>query len=134
MEKRKFVYPSPDVVKYINEVVNLMSARRADKHKLLRPEEYTEAVMNEAKGMKGDVYEKCAVILRGLITAHGFASGNKRTAFIVSAYFLKKNGGKVKFRDFGKAEKVLKNVRLYNLKEISGWLRTGEIDETKFKR
>ncbi|MCK4532082.1 MAG: Fic family protein [Candidatus Aenigmarchaeota archaeon] len=134
MAKRKFVYPSPDVVRYINEVVNLMSTRKADAHKLLRSEEYIKRIIDDVKSTRGDEYDKCAVLLRDLITTHGFASGNKRTAFIVSVYFLKKNGGRVKFRDFDKVEKILKNIRLYNIIEISNWLRTGNIDETKFKR
>jgi prophage maintenance system killer protein len=134
MAKRKFVYPSPDVVIYINKVVNLMSTVKADSHKILMDEGFVKSKIEEAKKAGGDVYDKCALLLSGLTVVHGFASGNKRTAFIVSVYFLKKNGGKVRFRNFDDVERILKNIRLYNVKEISKWLRTGEIDETKFKR
>jgi prophage maintenance system killer protein len=107
---------------------------KADTYKLLRDESFIEIILREVKEKEGDVYDKAAILLRGLITTHGFASGNKRTGFVVTTYFIKVNGGKPKFNEFGKVGKVLRNIRLYNIKEISEWLRTGDIDENKFKR
>jgi len=46
---------------------------------------------------------------------------------------LKKNRGKIRVKNFNKAERIITNIRIYKPKEIVGWLRTGEIDETKIE-
>lgn len=130
----EFEYPSKESIISVNKMVNLMSNMKADAHKLLRSEDFIDVIINKVMETEGDVFEKAAVLLDSLVKTHGFASGNKRTGFVVTTYFIKKNGGKARFEDFDKVEKVLRNIRLYNIKEITEWLRTGNIDETKFKR
>ena len=130
----ELIYPSKESVKNVNKMVNLMSNMKADTHKLLRDDGFIEIILRKAKQKDGDIYDKAAVLLKELVTTHGFASGNKRTGFVVTTYFIKKNGGKPRFSDFDKIEKVLRNIRLYNIEEIANWLRKGEIDETRFKR
>ena len=130
----KFIYPSKESIIYVNKMINLMSNMKADTYKLLRDEVFIDTIINKVKDTEGNVYDKAAVLLDNLVKTHGFASGNKRTAFVVTTYFLKKNGGKARFEDFDKIEKVLRNMRLYTIREITEWLRMGEIDEAKFKR
>jgi death-on-curing family protein len=129
----KYVYPTKDSIRTINEIVNLTSTKKADSFKLLRPEEFIDSIIEDVRKTEGSIYEKAAVLLRRIIVAHGFASGNKRTAFIVTAYFIEENGGRLTLNDFDIVERVLRNIRLYNEKEISNWLKTGDIDETRFK-
>jgi death-on-curing family protein len=130
---KKYIYPTRDAIENVNKSVNLMSNRRADTFKMLRPVHFLDKIIEEVNKAKGNVYDKAAVLLRRLIVAHGFASGNKRTAIIVTAFFIEENGGKTKFKDIDRVEKVLRNIRLYNEKEIAKWLRMSEIDETKLK-
>ena len=129
-----FIYPSRESIISVNKIVNLMSDNKADSHNLLINKRFIDAVLERVRKNKGDVYEKAAVLLEGLVKTHGFASGNKRTGFVVTTYFIKKNGGKTRFDDFYMVEKVLRNIRLYNTVEIAEWLRTGDIDESRFKR
>lgn len=132
--ERKITYPDVDSIKYINKIVNLMSIRKADQYQLLMSDKFIDNIIKDVKKCKGDVYEKGALLLKNLIKAHGFASGNKRTAFITLTYFLTKNRGKVRFKNFDEVEKILRNIQLYDAAEISNWLRKGEINETKFKK
>ncbi len=70
-------------------------------------------------------------MLRGFIITHGFASGNKRTAFIVTTYFITKNSGKVRFKNFDEVERIVRNIRIYAVEDTAQWLRKGDIDESK---
>lgn len=130
----ELMYPTKESIINVNKLVNLMSSMKADAYKLLRDEGFIDVIIDKVKGMEGDVYDKAAVLLDSLVKTHGFASGNKRTGFLVTAYFIKKNGEKARFDNFDKVEKVLRNIRLYDIKEITEWLRIGDIDEIKFKR
>ena len=127
-KRKKFEYPTLDSIKFTNEIVNLMSTRKADRYKLLLDDRFIRHVIDEAKKAKGNVYDKAAILLRGLIVSHGFASGNKRTAFLVTTYFITKNRGRVKLKNFDMVERVLRNIRLYTIRDIANWLRKGEID------
>ena len=128
-----YVYPTRESVLFTNEIVNIMSNRKADQHKLLRPASYIDEIVERVKQTQGDLYDKAGALMHDLITTHGFASGNKKTSFIVTLRFLKKNGGKVRVKNFNKAERIITNIRVYQPKEIAGWLRTGGIDETKIE-
>jgi death-on-curing family protein len=128
-----YVYPPRHSIIFINEIINAMSNRKADQHKLMKPAGFIDAAIKKAKQTQGDVYDKAAALLYDLVTAHGFASGNKRTGFITTLWFLRKNGGKTRIKNFNKAEKVITNLRTFSTDEIAGWLRTGDIDETKIR-
>jgi death-on-curing family protein len=128
---KDFVYPSKEFVVFVNEIVSVMSARKADRHKILRSDAFIDAILDEVQNMDGDLFEKAARLLMRFIKAHGFASGNKRTAFIVATHFISANGGRARIKNFEQAEKVLKNVRRFETSDIVEWLRKGEIDETK---
>ena len=130
---KKYFYPTKEAILTVNEVVNIMSNRKADQHKLLKSASFIDEIIEKIKEGRGDLYDKAANLLHGLVTTHGFASGNKRTGFIATLWFLKKNGGRIRIKNFNKAERVITNIRVFEPKEIAIWLRTGEIDETKIE-
>lgn len=130
---KEYLYPTKEAIFMVNEVVNIMSNRKADQHKLLRPASFIDDIIEKTKRSQGDLYDKAAFLLHNLATTHGFASGNKRTGFITALWFLKKNGGKVRVKNFNKAERIITNIRVFEPKEIAGWLRAGDIDETKIQ-
>jgi len=131
--KKKFIYPSKKSIIFTNEIINIMSNRKADQHKLLQPDSFIDEIIKDTKETEGDVYDKAALLMYKLITTHGFASGNKRTGFITGLRFLRKNGGKIRAKTFKKADRIIKRIRQYNAKEIASWLRTGDIDETRLE-
>jgi len=104
---------------------------KADQHKLLMSDNFIATIIENAMKDTGDVYEKGAILLRNIIIAHGFESGNKRTAFIVTVQFVNSNGGLVKVKNFNTVDRILRNIRRYGLEDISHWLRTGDINESK---
>jgi len=129
--KNKITYPTVESVEFVNQIVNLMSNRRADQYKLLMPDSFIANIIDKARKDTGDIYERGAILLRDLIIMHGFASGNKRTAFVVTVQFITDNGAITKVKNFNKAERILRNIRRYTLEDISHWLRTGDINESK---
>lgn len=108
-----------------------MSNRKADQQKLIRPEDFIEYVIDDARKTEGDLYDKAAVLLRGLVVSHGFASGNKRTGFITMLTFLKENKARIRVKSFNKAENIIRNIRKFSSEELAIWLRKGDIDEKK---
>ena len=129
----EFEYPTKHSVIFTNQVICIMSNRKADQHKLIKPDSFIDAVLNATKETTGDVYDKAAVLLSKLVITHGFASGNKRTGFIITIHFITQNSGKTMIKNFNKAERILRNIRKFDTEEIAVWLRKGDIDETKLQ-
>ena len=44
---------------------------------------------------EGGVYDKATTLVVGLIRGHHFASGDRRTAFVATKFFLELNGEKM---------------------------------------
>lgn len=80
------------------------------------------------------MYDKAAALLKVLLQAHPFASGNRRTAFAVAQNFLLYNGTETKVNDKENAY-ILQGIRegYYADNEIKQWLVKGEIREFKRK-
>ena len=74
------------------------------------------------------------VFFKGLIQGHAFASGNRRTAFIATKYFLVMNNRKLGVKDNPENAKVMLGIRenYYSDGEIKEWIKNGRIK--KFKR
>jgi prophage maintenance system killer protein len=72
--------------------------------------------------------------MKELIKSHSFSSGNRRTAFIATKYFILKNKGKFKIKDDENNAKIMQGIRenYYSLDEIKEWIKNGEI--RPFKR
>ena len=68
-------------------------------------------VIDACKEKDGDIYDKAVVLLTGIIKGHPFASGNRRTAFIVAKDFLLNNGEKFGVKDDPSQARVLLGIR-----------------------
>lgn len=76
-------------------------------------------------------YHRAAALLQKIITAHYFEDGNKRTAWAMTRTYLE-SYGYVPEDTSERAERVLRNIRLFTVNEIAEWLETGEIDKERF--
>ncbi len=70
-------------------------------------------------------------MLKGLIQKHAFASGNRRTAFLATKYFLQENKEKFGPKDDSSKSKVMIGIReqYYSDEEIKEWLKNGKVKE-----
>ena len=110
--------------------LSILQVKKSDKHEVASKPKI-EAVLEQCKKENGDVYHKAAILLTGLVRAHGFASANRRTAMFAAKYFLAQNGEKFKIEDNPKQAKILLGIRehYYTIGEIAGWLKNGTIRE-----
>jgi prophage maintenance system killer protein len=70
-------------------------------------------------------------LLKGIVQKHPFASGNRRTAFIVTKDFLLHNHASFLIKDDPENAKVMQGVRenYYSHEELKEWLKNGKIKE-----
>ncbi|MBI2664308.1 type II toxin-antitoxin system death-on-curing family toxin [Candidatus Woesearchaeota archaeon] len=125
-------YPAVEDIVAVNaKVVAEIKIKKADKHEVLSLRKIEDA-LDLAKKKRGDLYEKSVILFKGIIQAHPFASGNRRTAFTVVENFLLYNGEKPKVNKATPAN-VLQGIRedYYKDSEIKKWLRGGKINEFK---
>ncbi len=120
-----------DVIVANQKVLQEVKVKKADAHKVLSNEKI-RSVLNEAAQLNGDLFDIATALLKGLIQAHAFASGNRRTAFVVVENFLVYNGQKSGVTNQANAY-ILQGIReeYYSDSEIKKWLMTGEIREFK---
>lgn len=84
------------------------------------------STLKSVRETAGDIYDKAATMLEGLVRLHPFESGNRRTAYAATRIFLEANGEKVNvIYDAG----VLMGVResFYQRDEIKSWLKGNAI-------
>ncbi|MBI5355013.1 MAG: type II toxin-antitoxin system death-on-curing family toxin [Candidatus Aenigmarchaeota archaeon] len=125
-------YPTADEITEANRrVLAEIKEKKGDRHGLVDVgRKRIETVLDDAILGRGDIYDKAAIILRGLIKKHPFVSGNRRTAFTVTEAFLELNGEHpLVIHD----SEVLQGIReeFYSLDEIKHWLKGGKIREFK---
>ena len=128
-----FKFPTLENIIEVNKLaLREIKVKKADKPKLLSYTALKDSIDN-CKKMKGDVYDKAACILKNLIQKHPFASGNRRTAFIVAEDFLLSNKATTKLKNEKRHAKALTGIRegYYKDDEIKNWLKEGEIREFK---
>lgn len=126
-------YPTPEkIIEYNLLVLKLIKVKKADEAKVLSKAKIIEIVM-ECENYEGDVHDKAACLLKGLIQKHPFASGNRRTAFIVVKEFLFVNHAKFHVKDEPHYAKVMQGIRenFYTAEEIKEWIKNGQIREFK---
>lgn len=88
-------YPTPNNIIEVNKkVLSLNRAKKADKHDLLSYSKLTD-IINKVKNKKGDLKRKASTLLKELTIGHVFASGNRRTAFLATVYFIRSNGKQI---------------------------------------
>lgn len=127
-------YPSVDDIIHANaKVLAEVKVKKADLHEVLSKRKISE-ILEGVAANNGDLYDKAAQLLKGLLQAHPFASGNRRTAFAVAQNFLLYNGAETKVNDKENAY-IFQGIRegYYTDNEIKQWLMKGEIREFKRK-
>ena len=113
-------------------VLNILKVKKADKHGVLNYGKIVETIEG-CKNLQGNIYDKAVFLLKCLVQKHPFASGNRRTAFVVIKNFLRINNAMFKIKDDPKYAKVLIGIRenFYSDLEIGGWIKNGKIREFK---
>ena len=130
MEK-KIIYPAPErIVEYNVLVLNIIKVKKADKPEVLSYQRIVDTIEG-CKGLEGDIYDKTIFLLKNLIQKHPFASGNRRTAFIVTKEFLLNNQIRFKIKDNPKYAGVMQGIRenYYTDLEIKEWIKNDKIKE-----
>lgn len=126
-------YPSVDkVVEFNFLALNVIKVKKADASRVLSRAKL-EAALADCRKKEGNVLDKAAVLLKALVQAHAFASGNRRTAFLVAKYFLVLNNQRLGVEDDPGNAGVLLGIREnhYSDEEIKEWLQHGKIREFK---
>ena len=126
-------YPTVARIQEINLLVlSFIKVKKADEPKLLSASKLYD-VLSACEETEGDVHDKSIILLKGIIQKHPFASGNRRTAFMVMKEFILKNGKDFKIKtDIGES-KVLQGVRenYYTDAELKEWIQHGQIRHFK---
>lgn len=92
-------YPSPEKIAEFNLLaLSVIKAKKSDAPKVLSHAKLVAAI-KACETFEGDLFDKTAVLLAKLVQAHAFASGNRRTAFIATKYFLILNNQKMGIED-----------------------------------
>ena len=127
--KKKIVYPTlEEVVTTNKKVLEIHRAKKADKHDVLSYQKISD-VIKKVKSKRGNIYSKAAVLLKELTLAHAFASGNRRTAFTVTANFIYKNDKTfLTKKDKKENFEIFKKIRYRQTteEEILKWLKEKE--------
>ncbi len=126
-------YPSPEKIAEFNLLaLSVIKAKKSDAPKLLSHAKLV-ATIKACESFEGDVFDKAAVLLAKLVQVHAFASGNRRTAFIATKYFLIMNNQKMGIEDHPKNAKTLVGIRenYYSHQQIKEWIQNGKIKEFK---
>ncbi len=126
----RVTYPSAErVIEFNILAITLISAKKADKAVVLSRAKL-EAVLTLCREREGDIHDKAVVLLQGLVKQHVFASGNRRTAFLVTKEFLLVNKGKFGIPDDpAQVTNALRGIRenFYTHEEIKEWIKDGKI-------
>ena len=86
-----------------------------------------EGIMNEVKKVDG-LYLQAAVLLNRLRSIRLVEDAQKRTAYIITAAFLEKNGGAIFEKDIRNTDIFMKqDILRYNTEQIAEWLKNGKI-------
>ena len=123
------VYPTVDkIVEYNLLVLNMIKVKKADRAEVLSYHGIVN-VIDKCKEVQGDIYDKAVCLLKGLIQIHAFASGNRRTAFVIAKDFVNSNKGQFRIKDDPKHAGVMQGIRenYYTDYEIKEWIKNGKI-------
>ena len=126
-------YPTAEkIIEYNVLALKLIKVKRADQPKILNNQRII-SIIDETKNTEGDIYDKAVVLLKGLIQQHPFASGNRRTAFIVTKEFLISNHKAFNVGDNPAQARAMQGIRenYYTNEEVKGWIKHGKIREFK---
>ena len=127
------IYPSVEkIIEYNVLALKLIKVKRADQPKVLNHQMIVDTI-EETKKTEGDIYDKSVVLLKCIIQKHPFASGNRRTAFIVTKDFLLSNQKVFNIEDDPIQARAMQGIRenYYTTQEIKEWIKHGKIREFK---
>lgn len=114
----------------INKIaLTSIKVRRADRHKVISKERLS-FIIESVRKHDGDLYDKATKLLKEIVKAHCFESGNRRTAILATEAFLKANGEELRI-EFN--AKILIGIRegFYTDFEIKEWLHGNAVREFK---
>ena len=121
-------YPTPNKIIETNKfVLNRIVVKKADKPQVLSYSKIEDS-LRLCKSTKGDAYDKASCLLVSLTKNHVFASGNRRTALVITKTFLSENKLPHSFKNNGDEAEVLRDIRYgrYDHDEIKKWIKTGK--------
>jgi death-on-curing family protein len=130
---KKIIYPTTDlIIEYNILALTIIKIKKADQPKVLSIAKINY-IIKACEELDGDLYDKAVFLLKSIIKQHAFASGNRRTAFIVTKEFLKENKGKFNIEDDPKQARVMQGIRenYYSDEEIKEWIKHGKIKTFK---
>jgi len=122
-------YPAVgEIIEFNLLVLGVVRVKKADRHHVLSRQKIASAI-GQCRSAEGGLHQKAAVLMRALVAAHAFASGNRRTAFVATKDFVLKNGGKFSIPDDPHYAGVMRGIREsgYSDDEIAEWIRNGKI-------
>ena len=125
----EITYPSVEqIIEFNVLVLELIKAKKADRAEVKSKIKILHAI-EACKEDIGNIYKKAAVLLLELVRMHPFASGNRRTAFIVTKDFLLENNAIFMVPNDASNARILLGVRegFYTSEEIADWLKHGKI-------
>ena len=126
----RIIYPTVEEVIEANKLaLEVHRVKKGDKHELLGAKYQIQELINKVKRKKGDIYSKSALLLRELTTKHVFASGNRRTAFLVTINFIYKNTQHILLKeDIKENLEIFKKIRYNQIseEELIKWLKKKE--------
>jgi death-on-curing protein len=110
---------SEELVKVNELVLQQIKVRKADTPRVLSKTKL-DRILKSARKTEGDVHDKAAALLVGLVRGHPFASGNRRTAFVATRLFLEQNGEKMEVEH---DPRILQGIRegFYTTAEVKSW-------------
>ena len=129
----EITYPTVEkVIEYNVLALKLIKVKKADQPKILSRGKVS-GIIEETRKAEGDIYDKAIALLKGIVQKHPFASGNRRTAFIVAKEFLVSNHKAFNIEDNPEQARAMQGIRedYYTNEEIKDWIKHGKIREFK---
>ncbi|MBN2881425.1 Fic family protein [Candidatus Woesearchaeota archaeon] len=122
------------LLKLNKQAINIFKIKKADRFEILSSIKLKNVLIN-CKTNNGDLYDKAICLLVGLVKAHCFSSGNRRTALLAVFVFAKLNFIKIYISNNPYNSRILTGIRenYYTYPEIRYWLKHGKIKEFRRK-
>ena len=131
--KKDIIYlTTQEIIEFNVLSLSLIKTKKADKSEILSYQKIQDIVTG-CEQLEGNIYDKAVYLLKNTIKKHAFASGNRRTAFIITKHFLLLNDATLNIKDEPESAKIMTGIRenYYTDNEIKNWIEHGQIREFK---
>ncbi|MGV8169203.1 MAG: type II toxin-antitoxin system death-on-curing family toxin [Candidatus Nanoarchaeia archaeon] len=130
----RYLDSAQHVIELNKLAIKLFVQKKSDKHEVLSYSKIKDSLKNCIL-TEGDVYDKAVALLKSLVKAHAFASGNRRTAVLATLVFCGINDHKIYIPNNPTNSRTLIGIRenYYEDNELKNWLKNGKIREFKRK-